>query len=228
MSSRATLRLRFLTVQGRIARDPHTRIVIRGAIGDRLIRQVRLQIPPAPAFSVPAIPHVHSNLVAYVAPTNFRDGYLDRFSLTEGAKETKRFVLLRDADKWKPRFERWSNLQRSFASLKRVLNRSPQMRVIGGSSVESFSGSAYDDVMSNDAKLVLAKASLLNLFARLTELEDPLAPGRRWFDYIDRVLKIGRERFVAVIDPVMGRHVKKIRRVPRPTISLDSLLREGE
>lgn len=43
-------------------------------------------------------------------------------------------------------------------------------------------------------------------------MHDPLTDDTPWFRYIRRLIKIGRERFIAEVDPVMADHVRRIRK----------------
>ena len=91
---------------------------------------------------------------------------------------------------------------------------SGDIKVIGGPTLETFAGPSYDAIDRTKASVVLAKASLLNLHSKLTAFTDPVGNGKRWFGYLRRILKMGRERAIAVVDPAMASHVKKINREP--------------
>ena len=210
MPNRATLRLRFVTVERRLARDPSVRVEVRAVKNNKLLRRKSTRIPPAPAFKVPAIPDPYQNLFVRVIPANFRDTNLEPFALTDDA--TKTFFLFRRPDRWAARFTRWSDLGRPFGSLRRVLNDSSRIKVIGGPVVEKLAGTSYDAVDPARDKIIHAKAALLNLYSKLTELKDPLNRRRRWFNYVKRIIKIGRERFVAVVEPTMASHGRTISR----------------
>ncbi len=209
MSNQARLRLRFLTVERRPARERAIRVEVRAVRNRQLLRQRRVQIPPSLSVQVPAIPHPHQHMYARVVSTRFRDVNLAPFALADD--ETKVVYLFRQPSQWDARFSRWSTLPASFAAFKRVLNASADIRVIGDGVVKTFARSTYDGIDPAKYKLILAKAALLNLRSKLTELRDPLGQGRRWFSYVRRIIKMGRERFVAVVDADMARHVLRIK-----------------
>ena len=55
-------------------------------------------------------------------------------------------------------------------------------------------------------------SSTSTLPAKLTELKDPRTRNKKsWFRFVRRIIKVGRERFVAVVDPLMSKHIKHIR-----------------
>ena len=128
--------------------------------------------------------------------------------------ETKLFHLFRRPDEWTPRFDAWADLPASFTPYKHVLEASHDILVVGlkGVQLKTFVGASYDGIDTSKDKLVFAKAALLNLRAKLTELHDPLTDDTPWFRYIRRLIKIGRERFIAEVDPVMADHVRRIRK----------------
>lgn len=59
----------------------------------------------------------------------------------------------------------------------------------------------------------LAKMALLNLYSVLTDESDPLAAGggaTPWFSYVQRIVRIDQERFVAEVDKTLWDHVTQI------------------
>ena len=62
---------------------------------------------------------------------------------------------------------------------------------------------AYDG-MSGE-KVTLAKTALLNSYFRLNATVEPVSGDRSWFSFVSRLVAIGRERFLAFVDPEMER-----------------------
>ena len=64
----------------------------------------------------------------------------------------------------------------------------------------------------DDDRTILAKTAMLNLFAKLADCREPVGGQRSWFSFIDKILEIDRERFIAKADPEMRQIVKAIRK----------------
>ena len=93
--------------------------------------------------------------------------------------------------------------------MKAVLADSPNVKVKeSGATLGTFTGAAYDNI--NGKPSVLAKACLLNLYAKLTTLKEP--HGESWFSFVKEILVIGQERFIAVVKPEMGEIVRLIKK----------------
>jgi hypothetical protein len=94
--------------------------------------------------------------------------------------------------------------------LKRVLEVSSKVKLKGGKVLGNFTEDTYDNV-DDDNKLVLAKAALLNLFMKLSMMKEPTDGNEVWFSFVQKILEIGRERFIALVDPRMGQIVRAIK-----------------
>jgi hypothetical protein len=120
-------------------------------------------------------------------------------------------ALMRDPGKWKPSFTLWTGLDPIFAGLKALLTKSTGLRLLKAPvELGTFTEAAYDDAAGNKAEVVLAKTSLLNLYWALTTLKEPIAGERTWMSFVERILFIDRERFVAVVDRQMHTVVREI------------------
>ena len=68
------------------------------------------------------------------------------------------------------------------------------------------------DTLANGAQ-ILAKTALLNLFAVLSDEQDPeSSPSVSWFSYVRRIVRIDQERFIAEVDPALFEDVQTILR----------------
>lgn len=209
MNNKGFFELGLLDVKGQPVKDPRTDVSFFRARDGKRILQVRdLEFPPNKRFGLPAFPQ-EGNLFCEVTPSRFRQRKSDFFTLTHGETITRNLTLLRLPDKWNVRFDPWGTLPPSLAPLKQVLDNSPSVSVKGGRLLCRFVGSSYDDV--DDQKAILAKTCLLNLFAKLTVLKAPTTSGQSWFSFIQEILEIGRERFIAIVNPEMGKIVKRFK-----------------
>ena len=71
-----------------------------------------------------------------------------------------------------------------------------------------WSNSVYEG-MSGEG-VTLAKTALLNAYFRLNGTKEPLSMVRMWFSFVLRIVAIGRERFLALVDPEMEAIVSQI------------------
>lgn len=103
----------------------------------------------------------------------------------------------------------WNQLANHFAPLQEVLENSPDIRVKGGKTITKLTGAAYDAISDNTTNF--AKAALLNLFTKLTMMKEPTGGNEPWFSFVERIIEIGRERFIAIVDPRMGQIIRTIK-----------------
>src|SRR5262249_36372547 len=129
-------------------------------------------------------------------------------SLTDGEERPYGLRVLRDPKQWQAQFTLWNQLTPQFEDLKRVLDNS-EVKLIKGKSLGRFIEERYDQV--NEKRAGLAKATLVNRFAKLSLTMEPIGGQNPWFSFIDRILAIDRERFYAVVDLEMGEIVREIR-----------------
>jgi hypothetical protein len=201
--------LGLLDVRGQIAHDESTDVrFLRGRDRHVVLEAPGLEFPPRHLFELPAFPQA-SNLLCEVTPSRFRHRETGFFTLTDRERVSRSLTILRLPEKWNARFERWKDLPSEFAALKNLLGNSPDLKVIGGKALGTFSDGAYDDV--DDYRTILAKASLLNLYAKLSRLEEPTGSNRSWFSFVVRLLEIGRERLIALADPALAPVVERVR-----------------
>ena len=203
-----TLELR--DVSDRLIRDPETfftfrRMSDRRQIGDQLALELT---GSAAVFNLPVA--TGEIAVCELDPKRYRFAHSPVFFLTPGRPITKSTQLLREPKAWTPGFTRWSSLSPAFADLKRVLENSADVtlfkhdRIIAPRLVEA----AYDDMSGDDVSL--AKTALLNTYYRLNTTREPVSGERSWFSFISRMIAIGRERFLAFVEPEMETLVRQI------------------
>ena len=203
-----TLELR--DVSDRLIRDPETfftfrRVADRRQIGDQLALEL------TGSSSVFALPVATGEIaVCEIDPKRFRFAHSPVFFRSPGAPVKRRLQLLREPKQWTPRFTRWNDLPASFNELKRVLRNSPNVTLFkeGNAIANLLVEDGYDGMSGGD--VILAKTALLNAHNRLNAALEPVSKARSWFSFVSRIVAIGRERFLAFVDPDMEVLVRQI------------------
>ena len=197
-------------VSGRLIRDPETFFTFRRVSDRRQISdQLALELTgSASVFALPA--STGEIVVCEIDPKRFRFAHSPVFSRSPGTPISRRMQLLREPKAWTPRFTRWNDwndLSNGFGMLKDVLPNSPNVtlfKIIADLLVED----AYDGMAGGD--IVLAKTALLNAHNRLSAALDPVTRERSWFSFVSKLVAIGRERFLAFVEPEMEVLVRQI------------------
>ena len=211
MPNEGIFALDLIGVEGKTITDPDTDIQIRRGSDQQVISQaLNLSFPPAKKFKLPAYPQAQ-NLYADIAPSRYRLRKSEFFTLTHNQTITQKLQVLREPKQWQANFVAWNQMPKPFKPLQRVLEISPNISVKEKSSLvfAKFTEATYDGV--TDEKAILAKTALLNLYAKMTVLKEPVNNQDNWFAFVVRVLQIGRERFIAIVDPQMGTLVRTIK-----------------
>jgi hypothetical protein len=208
MSNQGFFELALRDVAGRPAGESDVRVGFFRVTDNReIVRATGLAFPPPHTFVLPAFPQ-ERQLFCEVTPPRFRQRKSDIFLLTDGETISRELTLMRRPDKWKADFVTWDQLPNFQLPLKRVLERSSAVRVKGGGLLGKFTHATYDGV--GDNRTIFAKAALLNLYAKLAETLEPTAGTEPWFSFVREVIEIGRERFIAIVDPQMQEKVRAI------------------
>jgi hypothetical protein len=191
-------------------RDPETVFTFRRVSDNRQIGdQVRVALAGAPVrFSLPVATGEVD--VCEIDPKRYRFANSPLFFRTPGPPVEKTLQLLREPKEWRPEFTDWDDLSATFNDLKRVLRDSRGVTLFkeGGAIADLLVEKAYDD-MSGE-RVVLAKTALLNSYFRLNDTMEPVSDNRTWFSFVSRIIAIGRERFLALVDPEMETLVQQI------------------
>jgi hypothetical protein len=197
-------------VADRPIRDPKTFFTFRRLSDRRQIAdQLQLELTGAPAvFDLPVA--TGELVVCEIDPERFRIASSPVFFRSPGPPVTKRIDLLREPREWTPRFTQWNALPPAFDDLKRVLRVSPNVTLF--KEVRPISDLLVEDVYDrlSGEKVVLAKTALLNSFFRLNRTVEPTSDNRSWFSFVQRLVAIGRERFLAFVDPEMETLVRQV------------------
>ena len=204
MANTGFLKLRLIDVRGQEASDAQTRVDAIRLDGRLVERFQNLRLPPSPRLKLEAFPQA-SNLRCEVFPKRYRGCRTGFFTLTDGQDLPYDVRVLRTPEEWQASFVAWSQLSSDLEPLKELLNVS-RIRVIDGEDLGIFTEARYDQSGTE-----LAKACLLNTFAKLMMTTEPVGGQRPWFSFVQRILSIGRERVYAIADAAMGVLVSRIR-----------------
>jgi hypothetical protein len=210
MGNEGFFQLGLLDVEGRPVNETGVKVSFIRVLENKTISSATdLEFPPAHRFTVPAFPQEH-NLVCEVTPPRFRQRRSGIFTLTNGETIARNLTLFRRPDKFTASFTEWDQLPSFFLPFKTVLSKSSAVKVKGGRVLGKFTEGTYNSI--TDAKEVLAKTALLNLYAKLTDLTEPTGGSEPWFSFVREIIEIGRERFIAIADPKLGEIVRAIKK----------------
>ncbi|HSE97237.1 MAG TPA: hypothetical protein VLD57_03135, partial [Blastocatellia bacterium] len=155
---------------------------------NKVISQAKdLEFPPNRLFRLPAFPQ-EQNLVCEVIASRWRQRSSGFFTLTDGETILRNLTMFRRPDKWTAQFLAWNNLPVQFLRLQHILHNSPDVKIRGGKTVGLFTESTYDG--GNDAKGIIAKTGLLNLYVKLANMKEPVSENEDWFSFVEQILEI--------------------------------------
>jgi hypothetical protein len=123
------------------------------------------------------------------------------------ANPSHTFLVARLPGSWTPEFKMLAELPAArFGPFRQVVAMSDSVDIKNGPVLGDLE--VKYDGMSGDQQ-VLAKTALLNLFAVLTDEQDPIGKVP-WFSYVRKFVRLDRERFVAECDPALFENVQTI------------------
>jgi hypothetical protein len=209
MPNEGKLELTLLTVDAQPARDLSTVVSFQRVSDGRIIASATTSFPPPRRFTLPAFPQERV-ISCSISPQRYRPRAVGVFTLTDGETISRQPTVFRDPRHWSADFVKWDDLGDPFRLLKETLDESPDLQVKGGRRFDKFVGDAYDDVSQDDRVTTYAKASVLNLFAKLITVKEPVHNRKPWFGFVDRLLQVGRERLIALVEDEMLERVRQI------------------
>jgi hypothetical protein len=209
MADTGILGITLLDVLGGQAVDTDTEIrVVRLSDNRTIAEEPHATFPPDSRMTLPSFP-LEQGLVAWITPIRFRMCHSEVFTLTDGQVLPAAPHVFRHPNKWSARCTHWTSLGTDFGSLKTVLSGSPDVFVFEGHQpLGTFAGDRYDDV--DTPKALLAKTAMLNLYAKMGKVSVPDAVASSWFEFVNQVLAIGRERVIALAHSAMWDRVARI------------------
>ncbi|PYR66585.1 MAG: hypothetical protein DMF87_19355 [Acidobacteria bacterium] len=117
-------------------------------------------------------------------------------------------TAMRSPGDWTPAFRPFGELDPDrFARFIRVAKASDAVSFITQAPPLGSLVTAYDNLAGDQGQF--AKMALLNLYAVLSDEDDPVS-GTRWFELVRKIVRIDRERFVAEVDPQVFSSVRTI------------------
>jgi len=209
MGNEGVLELSLLGVDAAPAADPATFVSFTRSVDGEEIGRVKRSFPPDRRFTLPAFPQARA-IACRITPQRYRGREVGIFTLTDGETIRRGPTVFRVPQHWTAAFVRWTDLPTALDLLKSGLEASLGLRVKDGKRLGQFVRAAFDDVDPADRLTVNAKACLLNLFAKLSSMKEPVFARKPWFGFVDDVLEIGRERMIALVDEEMLTRVLEI------------------
>ena len=207
MDNEGFFRLGLLDVRGRPINETKVKVGFFRVSDNKSVSSHTKDFPPPHTFALPAFPQGKQMFCDITAP-RYRMRRTENFFLTDGETITRNIALFRRPDKWTAAFMAWEELGAQFIALKNVLNASSRVRVKNGKLLGKFTEATYDSVV--ETKEVFAKAAMLNIYAKLTDLKEPVENTEPWFSFVKEIVEISRERIIAIVDPKMGEIVRHI------------------
>jgi hypothetical protein len=210
MGNEGTLELTLLGVDTQPASDPSTLVSFLRSTDQQEIERAKRSFPPERRFTLPAFPQERA-IMCHITPERYRLRDVGIFTLTDGETIRRGPTVFRIPDRWRAAFVKWADLPDALRALRNSLDVSLSVRVKGGKLLGQFVRGAFDDVDPADRLTVNAKACLLNLFAKLNTVKEPVFGRKSWFGFVNEILEIGRERMIALVDETMLARVEEIR-----------------
>ena len=208
MANEGFFKLGLIDVRGRPVNETNVRVAFIRPTDNKTIGSSKQDFPPPHTFRLPAFPQ-EKQLFCEVTANRYRMRRSGLFLLTDGETITRNISLFRRPDKWSANFTLWDQLSSHFLTLKDVLQKSSAVKVKAGKVLGKFTEATYDGVSTTTE--VLAKAAMLNLYTKLTDLKEPTKGDEPWFAFVKEIVEISRERFIAIVDPKMGEIVRAIK-----------------
>lgn len=207
MSDELIYELDLRTADDNVVELDNVRVTFFDSSRNHLVGFNDVEFPPAHTFQLPDVARGSLVFCEVMAP-DFRLVTSTPIYIATGPKSEK-VKLLRMPSDWKADFTAWHNLGDGFSRLKEVLSLSGNITVIKGSqTLPTFTENAYDEI--NSQVVSLAKSCLLNLYLKMSQGTEPVSNERSWFWFVRKILAIGRERLIAVVDETMYDNVKYI------------------
>lgn len=208
MSNEGFFRLSLIDVRGRPINETKVKVGFFRLSDNKSLSSSTQDFPPSHTFTLPAFPQ-EKHMYCDVTPPRYRMRRIEPFLLTHGETITRNISLFRRPDKWSASFTAWDQLGVQFLALKDILNASSAVKVKNGKLLGKFTEATYDGV--TEKAEIFAKSSLLNIYAKLTDLKEPTNGNEPWFSFVKEIVEISRERIIAIADPKMGEIVRQIK-----------------
>jgi hypothetical protein len=209
MADFATFNLKVLAAEGTEATEPNATLTFTRTDGTAAATAVHVVFPPARSFKLPAFP-TENALFCDVGMSLYRPQKSQFFFPRADEPQNCSMVAMRDPGAWSPGFQGLADLPSlRFDPLRELLKVSDGVDLKHGPQIGNLL-EQYDNLSNPDnQQAVLAKMCLLNLYAVISDERDP-KDNQPWFRFVNKILRIDRERFVAEIDPKLADLVAEI------------------
>jgi hypothetical protein len=203
-----TITIAALNMEGVDAVDPQVTVdILQAAPLQRIIsRQIIHNFSGKSTIAVPS-PDDFPTWQVNVSFSRY-DGVSGFFFQPRGEPSpTYKMQVTRLPGAWKPQFTPLESLAAPrFQTFRNIVAVSTNVDLKNGPAVGDLSAK-YD--MLADGSQIQAKTALLNLFAVLTDEQDPIGKVP-WFSYVRKIVRIDQERFIAEVDPTLFENVQTI------------------
>jgi hypothetical protein len=197
MAVNGTLNIRLMTAEWTPAEEPDADIVVSRTVNTELASFRGLAFPPPQELDYSTAAG-SDQVFASVSCSRFRTQMIG-FFFADSPPPDCVLTVLREPDAWAPTFTHLNDLVSSdFLRLKAVLSVSDQVDMLDETPIDLMGN--YDAFTDDSDAAILAKMCLLNLYSVLTEEIDPKAT-RPWFDAVQKIVRIDRERTVFEVEP---------------------------
>jgi len=195
MADVARFTLDLKTAEGTPATEPNCFVGFNRSADNTTVRQATAAFPPSRTFLLPAFPQERS-LYCVITPSLYSQVKSEFF--TPNSDTSQSATVVRMPSQWSPAFDALADLPTGrFKPFRDVVGASTQVDVKHGAVLGRLDA-AYDNLAGEQQKL--AKMALLNLYAVLSDETEPF-DNTHWFRFVQKIVRIDRERFVAEADP---------------------------
>jgi hypothetical protein len=208
MPDSVTVTINATTMEGVSAADPQVTVdILENMPTQRTIsRQIIHNFPGSATIAIPTpdgfpVWQVNISFSKYDAASGFM------FQPRNQPAQTYTMQLTRLPSAWKPQFTPLQSLAvPRFETFRNVVAVSTNVDLKNGPAVGDLNA-RYDTL--TDGSQIQAKTALLNLFAVLTDEQDPIDKVP-WFSYVRKIVRIDQERFIAEVDGGLFENVQTI------------------
>jgi len=201
----ARFKLNLTTAEGSPAEEPNCYVGFMRTDGTTAVEAKNIAYPPDHTFRLPAWPQ-EQNLYCLIKPTLYHVVQSEFFRPDAGDQE-QAATLVRLPDQWSPEFQALADLPTArFDFFQKLLAKSPDVDVKHGPKLGNLAD-AFDNLKGTQQ--ILAKMALLNLYAVLSDETEPI-DHTHWIHFVQQIVRIDQERFIAETDPDLFDIVQKI------------------
>jgi hypothetical protein len=208
MPDSVTISINAKTLEGLAASDPEVIVDVIQTIPFRqtVSQQTIRNFPGSATIAIPT-PDGFPTWLVNISFSKFDAGAGFFFQPRQNASPTFAVQATRLPGAWKPEFTALDSLATlRFADFLKVISVSKNVDLKNGPPVGDLSVN-YD--LLADAAQKQGKMALLNLFAVLTDEQDPISHAP-WFNHVRKIVRLDQERFIAEVEPALFENVQTI------------------